>query len=87
MSLLDTYFLDKWCQNITVLFDYSIGMFWLKKQTVKWFPVTGTGLWHRSLFLTVPQVLRDLNSLTKDWIWALVVQVLSLNHWITRGVP
>ena len=57
--------------------------------TINWFPVTGTGLWHRSLFF----FLLCLKSCEILIPWPrigsghLVVQVLSLNHWTTRGVP
>ena len=38
-------------------------------------------------FLTAPQSLQDLSSLTRDWTWALAGEVLSPEHWTTRGFP
>ena len=31
--------------------------------------------------------LQDLNSLTRDWTWAVAVKALSPNHWTTRELP
>ena len=63
-------------------------MFWLKKQTIKWFPVTGTGLWHRSLFFWLClKSCEILISWPRIGSRPLVVQVLTLNHWTTREVP
>ena len=33
------------------------------------------------------ELIRDLRSLTRDWILALCIAKLSLNHWIAREVP
>ena len=85
-------------QNVTVLFDYSIGMFWLKKQTIKWLPMTGPSIGSQWLVLDCGTeafffFLLCLKSCEILIPWPrigsghLVVQVLSLNHWTTRGVP
>ena len=41
----------------------------------------------RNYFLTMPQGLWDLSSLTRDWPGPLTVKTQSPNHWTAREVP